>query len=72
MLNPSFFIINYVLIQTAASAQLNFTRNEDTSQFIEIYRYGETTMMATTFVCIYKERYKTALRWTCKSKINTV
>ena len=79
MWSPLFFIIKYVLIQTAACAQLvhnlcttcaqfNFTRNEDTSKTIEIYRYGETTMMVTTFVCIHNEQYKTALRWTCRAK----
>jgi hypothetical protein len=61
-----------MVIETAACAQLSFTRNEGTLQIIEIYPYGETTMMVTTFVCIYNEQYKTALRWTYKSKTNTV
>jgi len=61
-----------MLIQTAASAQLNLRKNEDTSQIIEIYRCGETTIMLTTFVCIYNGQYKTALLWTCKSKTNIV
>jgi len=60
-----------MLIQIAAWAQLNFTRNVDTSQIIEIYRYGEATMTVKTFVCICNEQHKTAL-WTCKSKTNTV